>query len=117
MALNIETVGDVTVATLDVAQFDAAYADEFKRAIAPALKDTRKLVLDLAAVEFVDSRACGAILSCVKRLSEVDGELCLCRVTPFVKSVFELIRLNRICQIVATRDEALAAFGTSAAKR
>jgi anti-sigma B factor antagonist len=110
MALNVEKIGDVNVATLTVTQFDASYADQFKREITPALGGTRKLVLDLAAVEFIDSRACGAILSCLKRLHEVDGELKICQVQPFVREVFELIRLHRICEIVATRDEAVRAF-------
>jgi anti-sigma B factor antagonist len=110
MALSVERIGDVTVATLTVAQFDAGYADEFKREVAPALKGTQKLVLDLTSVEFIDSRACGGILSCLKRLNEAGGELKLCGASPFVRSVFELIRLHRVCDIVATRDEAVRAF-------
>ncbi len=110
MALRIEKCGDVTVATLTQAQFDAAYADEFKREIQPSLDETRKLVLDLAGVEFIDSRGCGAILSCLKRLNEVGGELKICQVNPFVRAVFELIRLRRICAILATREEAIRDF-------
>ncbi len=110
MALSVVTTGDVTVATLGIEQFDAAYADEFKREIAPALNGTRKLVLDLAGVQFVDSRACGAILSCLKRLREAGGELKICQVSPFVSEVFKLIRLQRICEIFATKEEAVRAF-------
>jgi anti-sigma B factor antagonist len=110
MAVAVERVGDVTVAALTVAQFDAAYADQFKREMTPALQDTRKLVLDLSSVEFIDSRACGGILSCLKRLNETGGELKVCGASPFVRSVFELIRLHRICQILPTREEAVAAF-------
>jgi anti-sigma B factor antagonist len=115
MALSVEKIGDVTVAKLTVAQFDAGYADEFKREIAPALKGALKLVLDLSSVEFIDSRACGGILSCLKRLNEAGGELKLCGASPFVRSVFELIRLHRVCEIVATREDAVSAFaaGTS----
>jgi anti-sigma B factor antagonist len=112
MALTVEKIGDVAVANPGVAQFDASYADQFKREMAPVLSGTRKLVLDFTGVEFVDSRACGAILSCLKRLSEVGGELKLCNVSPFVRSVFELIRLHRICEIFPTKDDAVAAFGT-----
>jgi anti-sigma B factor antagonist len=110
MALSVEKIGDVTVATLTVAQFDAGYADEFKREVAPALKGTLKLVLDLKSVEFIDSRACGGILSCLKRLNEAGGELKLCGASPFVRSVFELIRLHRVCEILATREDAVRAF-------
>jgi anti-anti-sigma factor len=110
MALSVERFGDVAVATVSVAKFDSNYADEFKREITPVLNDTRKLVLDLAGVEFVDSRACGAILSCLKRLNAVEGELKICQVQPFVRSIFELIRLPRICEILATKEEAVRAF-------
>jgi anti-sigma B factor antagonist len=93
-----------------MAQFDAGCADDFKHAITPVLNETRKLVLDLAAVEFIDSRGCGAILHCLKRLNEKGGELRICQVRPFVRSVFELIRLHRICEILPTRDEAIRSF-------
>lgn len=110
MALGVEEFGDVTVVAIKLEQFDAAQADAFKQEIAPVLDKARKLVLDLGSVQFVDSRACGAILSCVKRMSEVGGELKLCQVTPFVRSVFELIRMHRICDILATREAAVAAY-------
>ena len=107
MLLSVEKLGDISVVSLTMAQFDAASADEFKREIRPVLNETHKLVLDLARVEFVDSRACGAILSCLKRMNEVGGELRICQVTPFVRTVFELIRLHRICQILTTKEEAI----------
>lgn len=110
MTFSVEKLGDVTVAAVSVAQFDAGCADDFKRAITPVLDETRKLVLDLAAVEFIDSRGCGAILHCLKRLNEKEGELRICQVQPLVRSVFELIRLHRICEILATRDEAIRTF-------
>lgn len=110
MPLIVEKVGDVAVAAVNLEQFDASNADEFKREIAPVLKETRKLVLDFEGVRFVDSRACGAILSCLKHLSEAGGDLKICQVHPFVATVFELIRLHRICEILPTRDEAIRAF-------
>lgn len=110
MAVSVEKSGDVAVATLDKEQFDAAYADEFRREMAPVLSGTKKLVLDLSAVQFIDSRACGAILSCLKKLGEVGGELKICRASPFVLEVFGLIRLHRICEILATREDAVRAF-------
>ena len=37
MALSVDKIGDVTVVALGIEQFDAAYAEAFKREIAPAL--------------------------------------------------------------------------------
>jgi anti-sigma B factor antagonist len=106
----IETVGDVTVVAVSVDELDAGNADFFRRALAPVLKDCRKLVLDLGRVRFVDSRGCGAILSCLKQISPAGGDLKLCGVTPPVRMVFDLIRMNNICEIVGTREEAVRAF-------
>jgi anti-sigma B factor antagonist len=110
MALTVEKAGDVTVVTLNLEQFDASNAEAFRREVAPVLKDSRKVVLDLSPVQFVDSRACGAILSCLKQLTENQGDLKLCNVSKFVRTVFELIRLHRICEIFQTREQAVRAF-------
>ena len=110
MQSPIETVDDVTIVTVDVDELDAGNADDFRRVLAPVLKDCRKLVLDLGRVRFVDSRGCGAILSCLKQISPAGGDLKLCRVNPSVRMVFDLIRMHNICEIVNTREEAVQAF-------
>jgi anti-sigma B factor antagonist len=111
MQLSIEPSGDVRVVAVNVEQLDASNAEDFRREMATALQDCRKLVLDLARVQFVDSRGCGAILSCLKQLSAAGGDLKLCEVRKSVRTVFELIRLHRICGIHDTRADAVAAFG------
>lgn len=111
MQPEVEQVGDVTVATVHLEQLDASNAEDFRRDMAPVLQDARQLVLDLSRVQFVDSRGCGAILSCLKHVNEAGGDLKLCCVGRPVRMVFELIRLHRICEILGTREEAVKAFG------
>jgi anti-anti-sigma factor len=110
MQLNVDKVGDVTVAAPGAAELDANNSDDFREAIAPLLPQTRKLVLDLGRVQFVDSSGCSAILSCLKGLTQHGGDLKLCRVGPTVRTVFDLIRLTRICEIVETPEDAVRAF-------
>jgi anti-sigma B factor antagonist len=107
---TLEKVGDVTIVAVNVEELDAGNADDFRQGITPALKGCRKLVLDLDQVQFVDSRGCGAILFCLKHISPTGGDLKLCGVNERVRMVFDLIRMDRICQIVNTREEAVAAF-------
>jgi anti-sigma B factor antagonist len=108
--LTLEHSGDVTVVGLNVEQLDASNADDFRQQMVPVLAGSRKLVLDLGRVQFADSRGCGAILSCLKHVAAAGGDLKLCRVTRPVRTVFELIRLHRLCEIVGTPEEAVQAF-------
>ena len=109
----VDKVGDVTIVAVNEDQLDASNADAFRRAIAPVLQDCRKLVLDLGRVQFMDSRGCGVILSCLKQVSKAGGDLKLCRVTEPVEMIFELIRMHSICEVLNTREEAAAAFQKS----
>ena len=113
MSPEFETIGDVTVVTIQFPQLDAGNADDFRNDLAPILQTVRKLVLDFHRVQFVDSRGCGVILSCLKHVSEAGGDLKLCQVARPVRMVFELIRLHRICEIVNTKEDAVRAFGKS----
>jgi len=110
MQLIVDKVDDVAIVTVQAEVLDASNADDFKDEIEPVLGDCTKLALDLNRVQFVDSRGCGVILSCLKRVTERGGDLKLCRVTRPARTVFDLIRLHRICEIVDTRDQAVAAF-------
>ncbi len=110
MQVIVDKVGDVAIVAVHEDVLDASNADDFKEEIEPVLADANKIVLDLGKVQFVDSRGCGVILSCLKRATERGGDLKLCRVTRPVRTVFDLIRLQRICEIVDTREQAVAAF-------
>jgi anti-sigma B factor antagonist len=106
----VEKSGDVTVVTVNTEQLDASNAEDFRRFLAPVLQESSKLVLDLGRVQFVDSRGCGAILSGLKHVSAAGGDLKLCHINGPVRTVFELIRLHRICDLFNTREEAVRAF-------
>ena len=110
MPLTVDKVEDVAVVTVNVDEFDASNADDFKQEVAPVLQTCSRIVLDLSRVRFVDSSGCGAILSCLKQATTAGGDLKLCQVTPRVRTTFELIRLHRICEICDTREQAVAAF-------
>lgn len=110
MELTREQVGDVTVVTLQAEYLDAGNAKEFKRDFAALVEPGAHMVLDLGRVQVVDSSGCGAILSCLRQLKSVGGDLKLCAVTRPVRSLFELVRMHRVFDIFNTRAEAVKAF-------
>jgi anti-sigma B factor antagonist len=110
MQTTVEKIGDVAVVTLNTEQLDTSNTDEFKREMESVLNENHKVVLNLSRVQFVDSNGCAAILSCLKQITKSGGDLRLCQVNDPVRTVFGLIRLHRICEILDTEQEAVRAF-------
>jgi anti-sigma B factor antagonist len=110
MEIVVDHIGDVAVAVLPVEELDASNAGEFKRDIAPVLEAYTRLVIDLSRLRFVDSSGLGAFLSCLRQVNAKGGELKLCGMSKPVRTVFELVRLHRIFDILATTEQAVHAF-------
>jgi anti-sigma B factor antagonist len=110
MKIPVETVGDVTVATVPVEELDASNAGDFKRDVGPVLDAGTKLVFDLSRLRFVDSSGLGAFISCLRKLNAKGGDVKLCGMSKQVRAVFELVRMHRIFDICGTKEEAVHAF-------
>jgi len=112
MQLNVEKAGGVAVVSVNAEELDLSNVEEFKREVSNVLAETPRVVLDLSRVQFVDSNGCGSILWLLKQVTTAGGDLRLCGVNKPVRTVFEMIRLHRICEILPTREEAIKAFGS-----
>ena len=80
--------------------------------MAPVLDAHDKIVLDLTRLRFIDSAGLGAFLSCLRKLTEKQGDLKLCAVSKQVRTAFALVRMHRILDIYDTREEATRALNT-----
>jgi anti-sigma B factor antagonist len=110
MQIALDKAGEVAVAAVPVEELDASNAGEFKRDIAPLLEANIKLVLDLGRLRFVDSSGLGAFISCLRKLNAKGGDLKLCGMSKQVRAVFELVRMHKVFDILATREDAVRAF-------
>ena len=110
MELAFEKIGDVAVSAVPVEELDASNAGEFKRDIAPLLEANAKVVLDLTRLRFVDSSGLGAFISCLRKLNAKGGDLKLSGMSKLVRGVFELVRMHRVFDILATKEDAVQAF-------
>lgn len=106
MEFDTEKIGDVTVVTLLIKEIVVSNADEFKAGIIPILEGKKKVVFDMNEVKFIDSSGCGALLSCLRKLIGVGGDLRLCRVQKPVRTLLEIVRMHMIVKIFDTKEEA-----------
>lgn len=111
MQLTTENVNGIAVVTVSGDHLDASNVNDFKREMKIAIGTSIKVVLDIAALKFVDSSGLGAILSCLRQLNASNGDLKLCNMSKQVRILFELVRMHRILEVFNTRQDALAAFG------
>jgi anti-sigma B factor antagonist len=81
-------------------RFDAAAVPNFKKALDEAWKPgIARVVLDLAAVELIDSSGVGALLSVQKRLPAQGEPVTLHGTRPAIVGVLELLRLQRVFKL------------------
>ena len=92
--------GNTLILTVKVARLDAAEARGFKQECEEAWNaDLNAVVIDLGAVQFIDSSGIGALLSVYKKLPSSTPSVKLINVTATVQSVIELLRLHRIFEL------------------
>ena len=69
-----------------------------------------RLVIDLAAVKYLDSSAFGALVALAQRLRAAGGQVKVCGLHPDVQVGANIIGLGRVVPIHADEESALASF-------
>ncbi len=113
MKITIEKLQGIDIAVLQGDTLDAHTTKEFKKNICPILAaacTTGRLVLDLGQLTFIDSSGIGALISCLSRMNAKSGQFCLCGVGSTIRGAFEMVNLDRIMPIHATREAAVASI-------
>ena len=108
--------GGVTVVVPNGPRLDAEIAGALRAELLQLIeRGDRKLVIDLPAVDFIDSSGLGALVSALKRLRQADpaADIRLAHVQPSVRAVLEIIRLHRVFSQFPTLDDAVNSFGAA----
>lgn len=73
------------------------------------------LVVDLSAVEYLDSTALGALVGALKRLRERDGDLRLASPPPRIHKLLEITRLLKVFEVSDSVAQALQGWSEQGA--
>lgn len=112
MTFKLEPVGDVMVATVEPNRLLGDIVGEFRDALmGMADQDHDRILLDLDAVEYVDSSALSALVAFEGAYGE--GEVHLCCVHSTVMDVMRLTKLDDLFPIHDTREDGLRALGAA----
>lgn len=70
-----------------------------------------RLLLDFEGVRYVGSSMLGRLVALNRRATKARGRLALCGMSPYLQTVFEVARLDRVLTIRHDVNEALPLFG------
>jgi len=98
--LTVHLLEDFVEITLGGPRIDSVVAPQLKVDLEQAMTGApKKIVLDLSAVEFMDSTGLGVFVSLLKKLGP-DGAIAVAGVQPAVLRLFRLTRLDTLFRIV-----------------
>jgi anti-sigma B factor antagonist len=90
---------------------DSATAPDLENSLKKLVEsDKTQIVLDLKDVEYMSSAGLRAMVSTLKAVKRVNGDLRLANPSPRVEEVLRLAGLTSIFSIHPTQDEAVASF-------
>ena len=78
---------------------DSVNAADIKADALALLGDATDVVVDLTGVEFIDSAGVGVLVALFKNARQRGGRARFCGLTPGVRGVLEIIRLDQIFEI------------------
>ena len=114
MPFTTEPNGDVLVVKIHAKRLDAYLAPEFKAKFVHLVQSGHeRIVIDMAALEFIDSSGLGAPIAGLKALGG-RGEIVLCGITPRLLSLFQLTHIDKLFHICANVEEAVSGLATNA---
>lgn len=108
---DVHSIGDITVLRLRQRRIiDEDQVLQFGEVLGrlASAEDTRKLVVNFAAVKFLCSAAIGKLISLRKQAVQHGRQLRLTNLTPEVYEIFRITRLDEIFEICADESDALS---------
>ncbi|MEW6506840.1 MAG: STAS domain-containing protein [Bacteroidota bacterium] len=111
MGIIEEVIDDIVVEIINLERATLKEADQLKSMINDKIEiGYKKIIIDLSTVEFIDSTFLGVIVSTLKKVASLRGDLKLVGFQPAVRSMFELTRLFRVFESYNDLQDAVRSF-------
>jgi anti-sigma B factor antagonist len=92
-----------------VGELDAFTVSQFRQALAE-LASSKRLVIDMSGIPFVDSAGLGALIGGIRRTRELGGDVAVACDRPTLVRLLRTTGFDRIVTVAETVDEAMAAL-------
>jgi anti-sigma B factor antagonist len=110
MNVNISSLDSVTLVEVH-GRVDSMTANELGGALSGTIDGGHtQIVLDLAGVDYMSSAGLREIVSALKKVKKMAGDVRIAQPSDRVLEVLEMAGLDTIIQIFATQNEALGSY-------
>ena len=111
MAVKKKVVGDGAVFEVKGKLMGGPETDEIHEAVKSVLEaETKKIVIDLSHVKWVNSRGLGMLMACFTSCQNAQGHLKIAGATEKVNSLFMMTKLLTIFDTYENTDQAVGSF-------
>ena len=108
LEINVEETPDYTLCR-PVGELDAYTVGQFRETLVE-LASTRRLLIDLSDVPFMDSAGLGALIGGIRRAREAEGDVSVACSRPTLTRLLHTTGFDRIVPVTETREAAIDAL-------
>lgn len=107
MQIMEKSKGDIYIIEIS-GRMDTISSEEVEAKLDSLIENNEaKVIIDLAAVDYISSVGLRVLLAALKRQKERQGSIKLVSLQPFVKDIFKMTGFDKIFSIYSTQEEAL----------
>ena len=110
MEITEARINDIYLLELS-GQLDVTCSGQLKDTVSAMINAQKKnILIDLSAVDFIDSSGLGIMVACLRSATSANGTLKITSLQESPKKLFEVTRLDRVFEIFDNRDSAIKSF-------
>ena len=110
MAVRIDPKVGLTVCHID-GEIDINSSPMIKKSFDKLISQkTSKIVINLSKVTYVDSSGLATLVEVLKNMKSYGGRLRIACMSPKIKSLFEITKLEKLFEILADEETAISNF-------
>ena len=108
MILNTHLLDNALIADIQLKEANLSNADQFRAELHNLINSGNKyVVVNFEQVIYVDSSFLGALVSALKLAMNNGGDVALVGLNSDIRSLFQLVRLDKVFKIYTNTQEAL----------
>ena len=108
MAVKTESKNGLMICRVD-GDIDINCSPDLKKIFDKLISQkTPKIIVEMTKVAYVDSSGLATLVGILKNMRSYGGKMRLAGMSPKVKSLFEITKLDKLFEIMASEEEAIA---------